>query len=146
VTKLLVNTEHPRLRIINPQSGAIVQFEGGKLEIEDDDPNHDFLMSVATRRPDISIHVTGILTCPQCNEKFTGGAAKPRFVRHLNLRHPELKAETAPRSGQKRVKVAAQFNCDVCSPVQPFDTADDLAMHAAAVHAARQEEPESAEA
>lgn len=141
----LVNSTNPQLRILLPD-GDYAQFVGGKLEIEepDDDgaggtPFYQHILDEAVRNPSIAIIVSSG-TCPFCGADFKGKTAKDRLEEHtkeihfdLWVKQQELAAATII---QTEVKARAGFVCDVCSPVQTFGSASDLADHANTLHTA----------
>lgn len=133
---LLINKQHPELRIYNPATGKAVRFEGGRLEIDEDDENYEAVMKAAKRRSEIEIHVK-TLACPDCDEKFPGDMAKARLARHRNQEHPGSKTAEKP-APTRRVKAAAQHVCELCTPPQTFEDEEKLAEHSAVLHTSKE--------
>jgi uncharacterized C2H2 Zn-finger protein len=132
----LVNTTEPYLRILLPDNDFI-QFQGGKLELPEDHPFYQHVMDEAVRRPSIAVLINET-TCPYCGEVFKGDKAAAKYGAHIKEVHFELWQKEQDlehaRIVQKEVKARAGFSCDVCSPIQTFGTADDLAEHVGLFH------------
>lgn len=142
---IFVSTTTPFLRILiheGEKAGEYVQFLAGKLELDEDEPGFPEVHAEALRNPGISILVNST-TCELCGEVFTGRAAKAQFGSHIKRIHPDVwDAEQAlahAKSIDRTVKQRAGFACDVCSPVQTFGEADDLAAHVRDLHTAAPE-------
>lgn len=136
---VLLNRVHPNLRILNPATGGYAAFAGGKLVIEDDDPNYEVVMTQANRDPDIIV-TTKVTQCPECGEEFTGKLASMDLGRHRSAIHPiEFDRDREAKAATQRnaiVKRREGFCCDVCAPLQCFGTADDLTLHTRLMHGA----------
>lgn len=133
-----VNHATPYLRILLP-SGDYIQFQGGKLIVDEDDPNHEHAMAEAVRNQSIAILVNET-TCDYCGESFTGDKARAKLADHkkdvhFDLWQKETELEQA-RVVQREVKARAGYACDVCAPVQTFGSEDDLAEHVRLLHTA----------
>lgn len=145
---LFVNPTHPYLQIYNPATGGFAKFVGGKLELDESDPNFGVVMAEATRNPLISIH-EHVATCDQCGESYTGRTAAADLGKHRKAVHFDvwLADQDAKASvlREKEIKARAGFACDVCQPVQTFGTPEALAEHARKLHATAPELTESGE-
>lgn len=134
---VLINRTYPNFRILNPATGLYAQFAGGKLTIEPDDPNYDFVMEAAKKYPEIIV-TTKVVQCPECGETFTGGAASLELGKHRKNIHPlEWEADREASLAEERnaiIQSRQPFTCDVCQPLQEFGTADDLALHVRTLH------------
>jgi len=134
---IFVNSTHPYLRILLP-SGDYAQFQGGKLELDEDDPDYGIVLDEATRNPGIAILVNET-TCRFCGESFTGSHAGEKLADHKKDNHFDLWVkETELEQAtfiQKEIKARAGYACDICAPVQTFGTSDDLAEHFNTLHA-----------
>lgn len=132
-----VNTVTPYLRILLPE-GDYAQFHGGRLDLAEDDPAHAAVMAEAIRNPSISVIISAA-TCLYCGDDFTGDKAGSKLDGHMKEIHfdlwqKQLELDQA-KVVQKEVKSRAGYACDVCAPIQTFGSADDLAEHAALLHA-----------
>ena len=133
----LVNSTNPYLRILLPD-GDYAQFQGGRLEVDEEEtPFYDEIMAEATRNPSIAILVNET-TCRFCGEVFTGKHAADNLADHQKEIHFDLwvaqQQVEAATVIQREVKARAGYACDVCSPVQTFGSADDLAEHVTLLH------------
>lgn len=135
----LVNTVTPYLRVFVPDDGGYVQFQGGKLEIEEGDYGYDEVMAEAQANPSISILVNAY-TCPYCGANHAGKGAAGRLQGHIKQAHfdkwEEAKLAELAADHQVEIKARAGHVCDVCRPVQTFGTEDELALHVAELHTA----------
>lgn len=135
---VFVNTTHPELRIFVPATGEYVSFIGGKLEIDEGEPGYEEAKAEAIRNPLISI-IENETTCQFCGEVFHGKAAKLNLGAHKKAIHFDLWSKEKEIEHatlmSREIKSRAGFACDVCSPVQTFGTAEDLAAHTAFLHA-----------
>lgn len=138
MTKVLVSRRYPELKIVNPETGEPSRFSRGRLVLEDDDPNYDVVMRVATTEPYIAILADG-LACPVCYEAFPGKMGEARLAKHLKNEHPDNHEPVTV--GVAVVKPAAEFSCEVCNPAVVFETDEALAEHTALVHTAKKDEP-----
>src|SRR5512141_1663080 len=137
-----LNQTHPYLRILNPATGDYAQFEGGKLELEEDDPNYAVVMAASVTNPSITILQTakGGHTCPECGELFTGKEGPVQLGQHRKAAHFDAwladrqKADSAATN--TILKQAAGIACDVCQPVQVFPDQAALNTHIRLVHTA----------
>jgi hypothetical protein len=114
-------------------------FQAGKMVIEDEDPLREQLVAAAARNPYITIH-EDVLTCVDCAETFVGAGARGRHSMHRINVHDDrgiVGPQTEAKVTQARVKEAASFVCDVCSPPQTFVDEAALAAHTADLHAVR---------
>ncbi|HEY6013483.1 MAG TPA: hypothetical protein VIU37_05740, partial [Candidatus Limnocylindrales bacterium] len=68
---LFINQATPYLRVYNPATEEFAQFQGGKLQLDEDDPDYGVVMAEALRNPAIIILADGV-QCPECGEPFTG--------------------------------------------------------------------------
>jgi hypothetical protein len=132
----LVNSTAPYLRILLTD-GSYAQFQGGKLDISEDDPFYGEVIAEGTRNPSIAI-LTNSTTCRFCGANFEGDKAKEKADKHKKDNHfdlwqKELEVEQASVV-QKEIKARAGFPCDVCAPVQTFGSAADLSQHVVALH------------
>ena len=131
-----INTSTPYLRILLPD-GDYAQFQGGKLEIDEDDPGYATVMAEAQSNPSISIMVSAT-TCEYCGEVFKGRPAKAQLAKHKKDVHFDLwRAEKEIEQATVidiEVKKRAGFACDVCAPVQTFGSAADLSEHTRLLH------------
>lgn len=145
---LFVNPTTPELRIYNPETGGWARFTGGKLDIDESDPDFKYVMAEAQRNPAISIHAKGV-NCPECGELFTGKTARMDLGKHRKGIHFDkwLADQDALAAAERdvQVKSRAGYVCDICQPVQEFGTADDLAGHVSLLHAAPPELTETGE-
>lgn len=126
-----VNPTHPYLRVLLPD-GSYAAFQGGRLEMAEDDPDYDHVLAVALADPYTSILVNET-TCIYCGEVFKGDRAAKQLDDHMKAVHfdlwqKQLELDQA-RVVQREVKARAGVVCDVCSPVQTFGTEADLAEH-----------------
>lgn len=144
----LVNTATPFLKIYNPDTGNFASFIAGKLEIEKEDPDFKWVMAEAQRNPAISIHEIAT-TCDQCGAIFTGKVASAELGKHRKEIHFDVwLAEKDAKDEALRevqVKSRAGYACDICSPVQEFPDAEQLAQHVRLLHATVPELTESGE-
>lgn len=135
----LVNTVTPFLKIFIPDTGEYRSFQAGQLEIAEDDPDFEVVKAEALRNPSISIQVNST-TCRYCGEVFTGKAGAAQLGKHKKAIHFDVwQAEQfieQEATNAKELKARAGFACDVCSPVQTFGTAADLADHVNLLHTA----------
>jgi len=111
------------------------RFEAGKMVIGDEDPLREQIIAAAVRNPYITIH-EDVLTCIDCAETFVGGGARGRYTMHRINVHEDIR-EVEPKVTRARVKAAASFVCDICSPAQTFADETALAAHTADLHAVR---------
>jgi len=133
---LLICQDRPFLRILNAD-GSYTQFEGGKLVIEDDDPNYQRVLDICTADPGIVIMATG-QECPHCGEVYAGKTAKANLSTHLKAVHfdkwvADKEAESA-KEVQAIVKDRAPVYCDACNPPGQFQTKDELVEHVKLLH------------
>lgn len=134
----LLNHRHPSLRILNPVTLEAIQFQGGRLAIEPDDPWYEIVMAEARRNSDITV-LESIVTCPECGESFGGGTGKAQLASHRKHEHPTEylmaidKGFAAERNAV--VKASLGFPCDLCAN-QTFGTEADLVLHTRTMHAA----------
>jgi hypothetical protein len=132
----LINTVTPYLRIL-VEDGGYVMFQGGKLEIDEDEYGYGAAMAEAQRNPSISI-IRSSATCDYCGEDFDGKTAKARLGAHKKDAHFDLwvkeKDIEHARVIDTEVKARAGFACDVCQPIQTFGSAGDLAEHVTLLH------------
>ncbi len=133
----LINTVTPFLRILLPDE-EYVQFQAGKLEIDEDHEFYQHVMDVATANPSISIMVNAT-TCPDCGEVFTGKAARASLGKHRKAVHfDRWQADKDAANAESRdieIKSRAGYACDVCAPMQTFGDEALLALHVKLVHA-----------
>jgi len=134
---LLLCHEFPQLAIYNPDTKVIVQFRGGRLDIEEDDPNYAVVMAEALRNPAIVVY-TSATTCDRCGEVFAGGAAKAQLGKHRKDAHFDVwlaeKEQSEFQVRQVEVKAREGVACEVCRPFQTFPTRDELAAHVRTFH------------
>lgn len=139
---ILLNHQHPEMRILNPANGEWIAFSGGKLEIDKDDPAYDVVMAEATRNPTIVVYES-VTTCDQCGEAFTGKAAKAQLGKHRKDVHFDvwLAEKDLEQAEARNVEIVKRqgIACDVCRPPQVFPDADELAIHVSVVHTAAPE-------
>ena len=132
-----VNATNANFRVYNPTTGGFAEFVGGRLDLDDDDPNFEVVKAEAERNPLVTILVNET-TCPYDGEVFSGKAAAAQLAAHTQRQHPEVWAakkdlEHAEMKA-RALKITDGFPCDVCQPVQVFGTKDDLAQHIADLH------------
>lgn len=136
---VLINRAYPAFRILNPATGGYAQFAGGKLVIEEGDPNYGVVMAEAKRNADIII-TTKAAQCPECGETFTGGAASLELGKHRKNVHPLEwdRDREAGLASERNVILQDRegYPCDVCQPIQTFGTPEDLALHVRELHGA----------
>lgn len=133
MTTVLRHNRYPSMRIIDPDSGEVVQFRpigetSGILVINEDDPSYETVMRVARADSSISIETTGIERCATCNEEFTGKMAKARLAKHQK----ELEHQGTETIGAQ-VQKGAQFVCPVDQ--QAFPSEGALVAHTRDSHA-----------
>lgn len=136
---LFINQATPYLRIYNPATEDFAQFQGGKLQLDDDHPDYEVVMAEALRNPAIIILADGI-QCPECGEPFTGKAAKPQLGKHRKEVHFDKWVADAEGAAAAAIAVEVKSRqplaCDLCPRLQEFPDKDTLALHVQAVHTA----------
>lgn len=146
---IFICTQYPAFRIYDSASDTVVQFQGGKLELEEDDPRYALVAAEALRNPAI-IAVQNATTCPHCGEVFVGSAAKMQLGAHRKAVHfNEWLADKVGADAEETntlVAGRAGFPCLDCPPgQQTFGTEADLALHARSFHATAPRLTESGE-
>ncbi len=140
---LLINNTHPQFRVYNPETGGYAQFQMGRLEIDEGDPDYAVVMAEGQRNPFITIVVSATF-CPRCGIPFEGKGAKKDLEEHVKESHFDtwLADVQAAQANEQiaLVKANAGIACDICQPVQVFGDAGLLAIHAKVVHASGEEE------
>lgn len=141
---ILINRQNAAYRIVRPDTRQAFGFTNGKLVVEDDDPNRDWLLAYAQTDRRLEIHNEGI-ACPVCYQTFTGQTAKARLAKHQNETGHALASliggtVTTSVPGTTIVKGAAEYACDLCNPVQVFEDEEGLAEHTALLHTAKVDE------
>src|SRR6266536_2963729 len=135
---LFLCNQYPALRIMDPESSQIVQFQGGKLELDKEDRFYALVAAEAARNPAIVVYES-VTTCPECGEPFTGKAAKADLGRHRKDAHFDRwladQDAKAAESRNAEIKGREGFACDQCAPVQTFPTTEALALHTRTLHA-----------
>ena len=145
-----LNQTHPYLRIYNPMSGEYAQFQGGKLELEDTDPNYAVVKQAAIDNPAITILETakGGKNCPECGELFIGTTAAARLSVHRKAAHFDawLADKQAADNAETNeiLKAGAGIACDICQPAQVFPDDTALARHVGLLHTAPDEDAAAA--
>lgn len=140
---------HPYLRVYNPVNGEYVQFVGGKLDIEPEDPNYAVAMAEAVANPSISVleMVKGGVNCPECGKSFTGNASAAHLGTHRKDAHFAEWMADKEAANQAEVnaivKERAGIACDACRPAQVFPDKDALNLHNKVVHTAPEDEAAS---
>lgn len=129
----------PYLRVYDPESEEFIAFSGGKLQMDESDPGYAAVMAEALRNPAIVILADGV-QCPECGEPFAGKAAKPQLGKHRKEVHFEKWVADQEAANAEAIAVEVKRRqphaCDLCPRVQEFGSADELAVHVAAVHTA----------
>lgn len=133
----LINQTHPGYEILNPETGQWVKFEGGRLDIEDDDPNYAVVMAEAGRNPSIAVYAS-VSTCVYCGEDF---ASKDKLAKHVKETHFEkwLEAQDAEHATTRQAEIKARepFPCDAGCPLgTAFPTEEERSLHYQVMHAA----------
>lgn len=134
---LFICSTYPYLRVFDPGSEEFIQFQGGKLELDEGDPGFDAVFAEAQRNPAIQV-LTSAIQCPHCGEAFAGKTAKANLATHIKAVHFEKwvegkQAEDAEAINREIIK-RSPYACDQCPRLQEFQTADDLAFHVQQVH------------
>lgn len=134
---LFINQVTPYLRIYVPATEDFVQFRGGKLELDEDDPAFETVKQEALRNPSIVI-LTEAVQCPSCGEAFGGKTAKAQLGQHRKAAHFDLwvadkQAEQATVI-MAEVKARAPHACDLCPRIQEFPDEAALNLHIRTVH------------
>lgn len=131
----LICTQFPSLSIYQPADGSWIQFRGGRLDIEDDDPNYAVVMAEAASNPAIAVYVNAS-TCIHCGETFASKKALDGHVKDVHFAE-YLAAEDAAHAETRiaLIKEREGFACDIC-PHAEFGTAEDLSLHVQAIHTA----------
>jgi len=149
MTTLICN-QTPYLRIYNPVSGEYVQFLGGRLDIEPEDPNYAVVMAEGASNPAITILLTakGGMNCPECGALFTGQAGAAQLGKHRKDIHFDAWLADKDAAHQSEIntilKDRAGVACDVCRPAQVFPNDDALGQHIRLVHATAEDDAASA--
>ena len=132
---ILLNHHTPYLRIFNPATGDFAAFVGGKLEVEEGDPNYEVAMAEALRNPSIVV-LTTVATCRFCGEALKSKAAVEEHVKanHYDRYLADKQAQFADEVNTE-IKHREGYACDVCRPVQTFGSEDELALHVRSFHA-----------
>lgn len=133
-----VNVATPYLAIFIPPTGETIRFQGGILEVDEDDPRFPWVKAEAERNPAISVHEK-VNTCVLCGEVFTGKMAAARLGAHRKEIHfdtwqAEKDAEAAAER-EVQIKSRSGVFCDICVPLQEFPTKELLAEHTLLLHA-----------
>jgi len=140
--KTLLCMTTPYLRIYNPVTGDYAQFVGGKLVLEDDDPNYEVVIAESIRNPAISVleMLKGGISCPECGQAFAGTASAAHLGVHRKSAHfSEWLAdkEAADKADVNVIlKERAGIACDVCVPAQVFPDDNALGEHIRMLHLA----------
>jgi hypothetical protein len=140
----LINTTHPYLRILISEPDLRFRaFEGGKLVIDDDDPDYPFLMAFAQDTPEIRVVETAVW-CPDCGEPFAGSDAKDKLLAHRKFAHLEafFTDEEAGLASEKAAIIVERSGipCPICAKqgsaraTERFPDITTLAVHTAAIH------------
>lgn len=137
---ILLNRHNANYKIIQPGTRQAFHFRTGKLVVEDDDPAREWLLAYAKTDRRIEIHNEG-LACPVCYQTFAGQMAKARLAKHQNDTGHVVASVVSGVIGTTMVKGAADFACELCTPVQVFEREEDLAEHTALLHTAKVDEP-----
>ncbi|HEY6058515.1 MAG TPA: hypothetical protein VIV06_10810 [Candidatus Limnocylindrales bacterium] len=132
-------SRYPALRVLRAD-GSFAQFVGGKLVVEDDDPDRDRLLAFAAGDPSVQIIVDEV-QCLHCGEVIGAGrGAAGRLAMHVKAVHPEVWEADANAEHARMIafeaKARAGISCDVCNPVQTFAEPEQLALHVQLVHTA----------
>ncbi len=115
----LLNQRFPYLRIYDPQNERMVQFQGGRLDIEPDDPSFGVVMAHASRDP--SIRVIDTVATPEAGpvnvvvKEATVNACdvcvpaiafpnEQQYALHMKLVHSENEDEEPVRTRPSRRK------------------------------------------
>lgn len=144
---VLLNRRHPYLRILDPISGQIVvpagdpprptSFHGGRLTIEEDDPNYALVMDFAQRDPN-TVVLTNVVQCHVCGEAFGGQTGRASLAQHIQEVHPLEYLEDMDASALAERNVFIQqrqpFACDLDN--QSFPSEAELALHTRTFHGA----------
>lgn len=134
---LFLNNSQPYLRIYNPETEGFAQFQGGKLQLDEDDPDYGVVMAEAQSNPAIQILSDGV-QCTACGEPFAGKAAKAQLGKHTKDVHFEIwaagKAAENEAEIQLEVKRRQPLACEFCPRLQEFPDKESLALHVAALH------------
>lgn len=140
---LFINNTYPYFRIVDPESGEVVQFRGGKLELDEggDGPEDRFyplVMRVALATPSIQV-LTSAISCPHCGEPFAGKAARAQLGTHTKANHfdrwIEGKQDEHVEAINVEIKKRQGFACEICpANSQTFGTEGELSLHTTAFH------------
>lgn len=132
-----ISTSLPYLRILL-DDGSYAQFQGGRLDVAEEDPAYARVMAEAVRNPAISIMVNKT-TCEYDGVVFSGDKAAAKLAEHKKEVHFDLWQKEQDLEHAKvqltEVKARAGYACDVCQPVQTFGDEAGLAEHARLIHA-----------
>jgi hypothetical protein len=133
---ILLNNEHPYLRIMDPDDGTYYEFKGGKLEIAEGDKGFDVVMAEAQRNPYIRVYES-VTSCPHCGEDQPSKKALDVHVHDIHFdKWLEKRDEAYIETRNVEILSREGFPCDVCRPTQTFGTEGDLALHVKAFHTA----------
>jgi hypothetical protein len=147
----LINTTHAYLRVLVDEPNLrFRKFEGGRLDIEQDDPDYAQLMAFAERTPEIRV-VESAVWCPQCGEPFAGAHAGDSLVAHRKFAHLEAYYDDA-EAGLETEKAAiilerSGIACPICasqgSPraTERFPDVATMQVHSAAIHGSNDAAP-----
>jgi hypothetical protein len=132
---LFICQTYPYLRIYDPATEEIIQFQAGKLQLDPGDRGFEVVKAEALRNPSIVMLVEAV-QCPECGEPFTGKAAGAQLGKHKKEAHFEkwVTDKEAEQVQTREVKGRQPHACDLCPRVQEFGSADELAIHVRAVH------------
>jgi len=135
---LFINHVNPYFRIYVPELETFVEFKGGKLELDEDDPAYATVYAVCEATPNVVI-LQDAVQCDLCGESFRKGktAAMQLGKHRKDVHFKEWSEEESERQAQvirKEIKARQPFACDLCTQVQEFQTEDELAAHIKAVH------------
>lgn len=134
---LFICQVNPYLRVYNPETEGFAEFKGGKLQLDPGDEDYEVVLAEAKRNPSIVI-LTEATICPECGEAFAGKAAPVQLGQHRKEAHFEAwvadKEKQQDTTKLTEVKHQSPHPCDLCSPMQSFRSADELAVHIRAIH------------